>query len=128
MDTYQNNFFFTSEEIPWEDMGGGVSRQIMGYNKELMMVKVKFEKGAVGSLHQHYHSQTSYVAEGAFELTIGDRKKKLQTGDSFFIEPDIPHSATCLEKGVLIDIFSPVREDFLDGSKVNYFGRTREEA
>ena len=114
--------FFNSQQMDWEVLGGGVSRQIMGYDDKIMLVKVKFEKDSVGKLHQHFHSQTSYVAEGTFEVTVGDRKQILQVGDSFYIPPNIVHGALCLEAGTLIDVFSPVREDFLDGSGVSYFG------
>lgn len=115
--------FFQSLKMDWEVLGGGVSRQIMGYDDKIMLVKVKFEKDAVGSPHQHYHSQTSYVAEGVFEVTIGDQKQVLTSGDSFYIPPNIMHGALCIEAGILIDVFSPVREDFLDGSAVSYFGK-----
>ena len=48
-----------------EPAGKGVTRQVMGYDGQVMMVKVKFEKGAVGTLHTHYHTQTTYVASGS---------------------------------------------------------------
>ena len=54
--------FVFEAETPWEELGGGVKRQILGYDGQLMMVKVVFEKGAVGALHRHYHSQSTYVA------------------------------------------------------------------
>jgi quercetin dioxygenase-like cupin family protein len=117
--------FYQTDEMDWEDLGGGVSRQIMGYNNDLMMVKVRFEKGAIGSLHDHFHSQSTFVAAGSFEISIENNKQVLHQGDSFFIEPDLPHAAICLEQGILIDVFSPVREDFLNGSKVSYFGTNK---
>lgn len=97
----------------WEDVGGGVSRQIFGYDEKIMMVKVKFEQGAIGYKHQHPHVQTSYVAAGKFELNIGDETKIIETGDGFYVEPNKIHGVVCLEPGILIDVFSPVREDFL---------------
>jgi quercetin dioxygenase-like cupin family protein len=105
--------FQPAGEIPWEPAGAGVRRQIMGYDGQLMLVKVEFQKGAVGAQHTHYHSQASYVASGAFELTIGDEKKILTTGDGYYVAPDVLHGCVCLEAGVLIDTFSPVRADFL---------------
>jgi quercetin dioxygenase-like cupin family protein len=78
-----------------------------------MMVKVKFEVGAVGALHEHYHSQVTYVESGAFEMTIGDEKKIIRTGDGYYVKPHTIHGCVCLEPGVLIDVFSPHREDFL---------------
>lgn len=105
--------FIISNDHPWEVVGEGLSRQIMGYDGQLMLVKVKFEKGAIGYVHEHYHSQTTYVVSGKFEVMINGEKQILQEGDGFYIEPDAPHGAVCLESGILIDVFSPVRADFL---------------
>lgn len=101
------------KEYAWEDVGGGVSRQIFGYDEKIMMVKVKFEQGAIGYKHQHPHVQTTFVAAGKFELHIGDEMKIIETGDGFYVEPDKIHGVVCLEPGLLIDVFSPMREDFL---------------
>ncbi|MDR3251019.1 MAG: cupin domain-containing protein [Tannerella sp.] len=105
--------FQVAGELAWQAAGEGARRQIMGYDPQLMLVKVEFEKGAVGALHTHPHSQSSYVAEGVFELIIGDEKKTLHKGDGYYVSPDVLHGCTCLEAGILIDAFSPVREDFL---------------
>jgi len=86
----------------------------MAYDGQLMMVKVKFDKGAVGSMHEHYHSQATYVVSGKFELTIGDKKEILSAGDGYYVAPDELHGCVCLEAGILIDTFSPVRADFLN--------------
>ena len=61
--TQSSNFIFAAD-TPWEDAGGGVERQILGYNDNIMMVKVKFDKGEVGAMHSHPHSQVTYVASG----------------------------------------------------------------
>ena len=109
--------------MEWEELGGGVSRKLMGWDNQIMMVKVKFDEGAIGSPHQHFHTQTTYCAEGKFEFTIDGEKKIVSAGDGVYIEPNLMHSALCLKAGILIDVFSPVREDFLDGSAVSYFGK-----
>ena len=82
-ETYQ-----LESELQWETPGPGIQRQIMGYDGQLMIVKVKFEKGAVGTMHAHYHSQATYVASGKFELTIGDEKKVLGAGDGYYVAPE----------------------------------------
>ncbi len=105
--------FNVSAELPWEVVGEGLSRQIMGYDGQLMLVKVKFEQGAIGYVHEHFHSQTTYVVSGKFEVMINGEKKILEGGDGFYIEPDAPHGAVCLEAGILIDVFSPMRAEFL---------------
>jgi quercetin dioxygenase-like cupin family protein len=101
-------------ETDWETTGEGVCRQILGYDEQLMLVKVAFKKGAVGSGHTHFHSQSTYVASGIFEFHINGETQIVRTGDGIYIAPNLYHGCTCLEDGILIDTFSPVREDFLD--------------
>lgn len=112
MNRESNNFQF-EKETAWQDLGGGVQRQIMGYNDNLMMVKVKFETDAIGSPHQHPHTQITYVASGVFKFTTDGETKIVKAGDGVYIKPDVLHGCECLEAGVLIDTFSPLREDFL---------------
>ncbi|WP_321372398.1 cupin domain-containing protein [uncultured Draconibacterium sp.] len=97
----------------WEDLGDGVSRQIMGWDNQIMMVKVKFEKGAVGAEHTHFHTQTTYCESGKFEFSMDGKKVVVEPGDGLYIPPNMLHGTVCLEPGILIDVFSPVREDFL---------------
>jgi quercetin dioxygenase-like cupin family protein len=79
-----------------------------------MLVKVKFEKGAIGALHTHYHTQSSYIVSGKFEFNIDGKSKVVEAGDGLYIAPDCPHGLTCLEEGVIIDCFSPMRADFIE--------------
>ena len=109
----RSEIYQIEKETAWEPAGEGITRQVMAYDGQLMLVKVKFETGAVGAPHTHYHSQASYIVSGKFELTIGDEKKILAAGDGYYVEPDQLHGAVCLEAGVLIDTFSPMRADFL---------------
>jgi quercetin dioxygenase-like cupin family protein len=105
--------FIENEDIAWESVGNGVKRKIMAYDDHLMLVKVYFEKGGVGPLHKHYHSQITHVESGVFEVEIDGEKRELNAGDAFYIPPHIMHGAVCKEAGVLIDVFSPMREDFM---------------
>jgi quercetin dioxygenase-like cupin family protein len=105
--------FIENEDIEWESVGNGVKRKIMAYDDHLMLVKVYFEKGGVGPLHKHYHSQITHVESGVFEVEIDGEKRELNAGDAFYIPPHIMHGAVCKEAGVLIDVFSPMREDFM---------------
>lgn len=106
------NFQF-EKELKWEYPSEGVSRQIMAYNDGLMMVKVKFETGAIGTPHTHPHTQATYVAGGVFEFTTDGETKTVKTGDGVYMKPGVLHGCKCLEEGILIDTFAPVREDFL---------------
>lgn len=105
--------FLYKKQIDWEPAGEGVRRQIMGYDNQIMLVKVEFQKGTVGSEHSHFHTQSTYVVSGVFEFTINGVTKSVSEGDGLYIAPDTLHSTKCIESGVLIDAFSPMREDFL---------------
>jgi len=111
--TLQGSIFQVDNETPWENAAPGTQRQVYGYDDKIMLVKAKFEKDAVGSLHQHHHSQVTYVESGVFEMTIGDEKKPIRKGDGYYVPPHVIHGCVCLEPGMLIDVFSPLREDFL---------------
>lgn len=112
MKTKSSNFLY-EKDLAWEPAGEGVSRQIIGYDGQLMMVKVTFSQGAQGYAHAHYHSQTTFVTSGKFAFTIGGETKTVSAGDGLYMEPDVEHGCECLEAGVLIDCFSPMRADFL---------------
>lgn len=106
--------FIEDKDLAWEETGKDVRRKIMSYDQNLMMVKVAFEKGGIGSLHSHPHVQMSYVESGKFEVEIGGAKKVLSAGDVFYVPSNAVHGVVCLETGVLIDVFNPAREDFLN--------------
>ncbi len=97
-----------------EHMTDGITRQILGYNQELMVVRVWFKAGAIGYAHQHPHSQVSYVESGEFDVTIDGVVQRLVAGDCFFVAPHLMHGAVCVVDGVLLDTFSPIRQDFLE--------------
>lgn len=111
--TESTNLFIVNNDIPWEQMDTGVKRKIMAYDDNLMVVKVSFDKGGIGNLHQHHHSQITHIESGKFEVEIDGVKKLLSAGDGFYIPPNTIHGAVCMEAGVLIDVFSPMREDFI---------------
>ncbi len=113
MTTETENFIF-AEGKEWEPAGEGVVRQIMGYNDDIMVVKVKFQKGGIGAMHHHPHTQVTYVESGKFEFTINGVKKIVSAGDCLYKEPNVEHGCVCLEEGMLIDSFSPMRADFLN--------------
>ena len=105
--------FVQPTDADWITVGPGVRRRMLCHDGRLMMVEVAFDKGAVGALHSHPHIQVSLVASGTFELTIGDEKQVLKAGDSYRVPADVVHGCVALEEGVLIDAFTPQREDFL---------------
>ncbi len=100
-------------ELEKTDTGRGVYRKVAAYCKELMMVEVHFEKDGVGSVHEHPHAQCTYVLKGSFMFDLDGDKREVRAGDSIAIYPNCSHGVTCLEEGILLDTFSPMRDDFL---------------
>lgn len=109
----KGQLFQIETETQWEDLGNGIQRKIYGYDDQIMLVKAKFEAGAVGTLHEHHHVQVTYVESGVFEMTIGEEKKIIRKGDGYYVPPHAIHGCVCVEPGILIDVFSPFREDFI---------------
>ena len=91
----------------------GVVRKVLAYCDTLMCVENCFETGAVGAMHSHPHTQITYVAEGRFSFTIGDEVREVSRGDTLCKQNGVKHGCTCLEKGILVDFFNPMREDFV---------------
>lgn len=107
-----NEPFVFADDCILETVSEGVKRKILAYGDELMAVEVHFDKDAVGPLHSHPHTQLSYVLEGAFE--IKGVKKTVKKGDTLYKIPNLVHGCKCTEKGMLLDIFTPYREDFIN--------------
>ncbi len=101
------------ESVKAEDQGNGVVRRVLAYSKDLMCVENTFEKGAVGALHQHPHTQITYVVSGVFEFEIEGEKRVVKAGDTMLKTDSVEHGCVCLEAGVLLDIFNPMRDDFV---------------
>ena len=101
------------QEVLPQSVGEGVTRRVLAYNNGLMCVENTFEAGAVGSLHSHPHTQITYVVSGKFTFTIDGETKIVTKGDTMLKEDGVVHGCTCLEAGVLLDIFTPMREDFV---------------
>lgn len=105
--------FAFNRELEWEPAGEGIQRKILTYNDQVMMVRVAFEAGAIGAAHSHPHIQCSLVEQGVFDITISGRTERLRQGDSFLVPSDAIHGAVAVEAGVLLDVFTPMREDFV---------------
>ena len=105
--------FVHNKDVVLEDLGNGVSRKVLAHSDNMMAVEVHFEKGAIGPMHNHPHEQLTYVLSGVFEFTIGDEKQVVKAGDTMYKEPKIEHGCVCLEAGILIDNFTPMRQDFV---------------
>ncbi len=93
--------------------GPGVTREVLADHPDLMVVAFRFDAGGEGALHSHPHVQATYVAAGRFAFVVADEEREVGPGDSFVIPSGAVHGCRCLEAGLLIDTFTPRRDDFL---------------
>jgi quercetin dioxygenase-like cupin family protein len=103
-----------NEEASIQHIDDKSCRKILGSSGSLMMVEVHFKKGGVGTPHSHdIHEQISYIVKGSFRATVDGVEKVLRPGDSFYAGKHIVHGLTALEDSIILDVFTPIREDFL---------------
>lgn len=102
------------EDTRSSEVAEGVTRRVLAYSNEMMCVENTFEEGAIGSLHHHPHTQITYVVSGEFEFEIQGEKKIVRAGDTMLKMDNVEHGCKCSKQGVLLDIFTPMREDFIE--------------
>ena len=102
-----------NNDISSETTGTGVCRKILAYTDSLMCVENHFQAGSVGAPHSHPHTQIVYVVSGVFEFDVAGEEKIIRSGDSVLVKGDLVHGCACQETGILLDIFTPMREDFV---------------
>lgn len=107
------HFYSLPEHLTWTEVAPGNRRAVLSERPEMMLVAFSFDAGAVGALHSHPHTQVSYVAEGTFDVTVDGTTQRLAAGSSFIVAPNLVHGVVALEKGLLIDTFTPRRDEFL---------------
>jgi quercetin dioxygenase-like cupin family protein len=83
------------------------------YNDKLLLAEHRMEKGWIGTRHQHPHDQVVYVIRGKLSVTVGDASFDVSTGDSFVVRGGVDHQATALEDSIVVDVFTPCRNDYL---------------
>lgn len=107
--------FFDHASAPWDELGDGIRRKIVGHTPDLMSVLVQFDAGAVGTPHAHEaHDQIAYVVAGSFQATVDGQTCTLRPGDAFIARRGHSHGVVALEAGsTLLDQFSPRRDDYL---------------
>lgn len=106
--------FTENKTVSATDLGGGVKRKILSYSKNLMTVELTFEKGSFGAKHSHPHEQIGYIISGRLIYQEeGCEDKVLETGDTYYVAPNAVHGIQVLEDTKLLDIFTPMREDFV---------------
>ena len=103
-----------NKDKQYKDLGGGVMRKVLAYSDNIMNVELRFESGAIGAMHKHPHEQIGYVIEGSLVYKEeGCEDVVLNAGDTYIVPPNVMHGIECLTMVKLLDIFHPMREDFV---------------
>jgi quercetin dioxygenase-like cupin family protein len=90
----------------------GMIRQVMAHNEKIMLVRHFFEADWVGARHSHPHDQLVYVVKGALRLDVGGHIFDVHAGDSFVVDGGVEHQASALAASEVLDVFTPIREDY----------------
>ncbi len=91
----------------------GIERKTLAYGRSTLMTEFRLRKGSVLPRHSHSHEQTGYLVKGRIRLSIGPEQHEMRPGDSWCIPGETEHGADVLEDSVAIEVFSPIREDYL---------------
>jgi quercetin dioxygenase-like cupin family protein len=91
----------------------GLEREVLVHSPAMMLVRHRMRKGWSGAAHSHPHEQLVYVISGTIDIKARDLHHRASAGDSFIVPPDIMHQPTALEDSVVLDVFTPAREDYV---------------
>lgn len=105
--------FEKKSEVGYKRAMAGIEQKTLVYGEKTLMVEFRLHKGAVLPLHAHPHEQTGYLVSGRILLTIGKVTNEVLPGDSWCIGGGMQHGAEILEDSVAIEVFAPVRKDYL---------------
>ena len=112
---------FRWDDMEKEKVTDVISRRLVT-GEGVMLAHIYLDKGAVVPMHSHHNEQMTYLLEGALKFWIGEEKQEivLRAGEVLHIPSNVPHQAEALEDCVDVDVFSPPRQDWLDGTD-HYF-------
>ena len=105
--------FSPHEPTGYTDSLPGIRQKTLAWGEKTLMTEFRLEKGSTLPAHAHPHEQTGYLVQGHLTLTIGSKRYEAWPGDSWSIPGGTSHSAEVHEASVAIEVFSPVREEYL---------------
>ena len=94
----------------------GAERRVLSYGGNMMVVQFTFDAGVASWLHSHPHEQVGYVVLGEIDFNLQGREPiRLTAGGSYYVPPDVKHNIVTYVPTILVDVFTPIRQDFLSG-------------
>jgi quercetin dioxygenase-like cupin family protein len=101
------------EEGKMSEPEAGLKRRVLAYNEKLFLAEHEMMEGWTGTAHSHPHDQIVYVVRGHLKVTCQGKTFDVRTGDTFVVRGGVEHGASALEESLVIDVFTPCREDYL---------------
>ncbi len=108
--------FTKKSDTDYREMLDGVEMKTLTHGEKTLLAKFHLKKGAAIPIHGHIYEQTGFMISGKMRFTIGDEQFDCEPGDTWCIPGDVPHGVAVLEDSVVVEVFSPVREDYLPGN------------
>jgi quercetin dioxygenase-like cupin family protein len=97
----------------YHEMLPGVRLKTMVHGERTLLTEVRFVAGARVPVHAHPHEQTGYLVSGSLRFTVDGEDRVVAPGDSWNLPSAVPHGAVALADSVVVEVFSPPREDYL---------------
>ena len=108
--------FYCSNEDGFISPFDGIQRKTLVYGQRTLMTEFRFDKGARLPHHSHPNEQTGYLVSGRIRLTVGDEIYTVNSGDAWCIPENVTHGAYIEENAIAIEVFSPLRKDYVPSS------------
>ena len=105
--------FSKGKDHGWVEMLEGVERMTLAHGERTLLGAFRLAAGATIPMHQHPQEQTGYMVTGRMDFTIGGEVFTAESGDGWCISPDVEHGVEVMEDALVIEVFSPRREDYM---------------
>lgn len=101
-------------EEPVDQLNASIGRQMI-HTETMTLARILLSKGAVVPSHRHENEQIATVLEGRLRFVVGGEEREVVAGESVPVPANVPHEVEALEDSIVMDVFSPVREDWVRG-------------
>jgi len=105
--------FNQADHTGYKEVLPGIELKTLVYGERTLMTEFRLKAHSLLVAHAHPHEQTGYLVKGRLRLRIGDEVHEVAPGDAWSIPGNVQHSAEVLEDAIAVEVFSPVREDYL---------------
>lgn len=105
--------FYSKDEAGYQKLLEGICRKTLVHGDKTLLTEFRLKKGCELPAHSHPNEQTGYLVSGRIRLSIGDESFEVRPGDAWCIPGNTEHKADILEDTVAVEVFAPVRQDYL---------------